>query len=286
MAQMVLSYPSTTVKYGGFSIGRPPWERRKSRSASGVHCCSCSSTKEKEVEMGVFSKVENVRKSSRSREIIKEIDDDDDEKKEEEEEKLDWLVVSEEYGWQVRRLVVEDGEMRRVAFVQADAFHTPVLLFNDLFFEFFKAEVLSGLLYKLKNSPPSRYACLVAEPTTTSSTRESQGKLVGVVDVTVQRDASVLQHIQGAQEYLYISGLAVSKSFRRRKIASVLMKACEMLAILWGFEYLVLRAYEEDSGARTLYSKAGYQLVSVDPPWMSSWIGRKPRVIMIKRLNI
>ncbi|KAK3230077.1 hypothetical protein Dsin_001958 [Dipteronia sinensis] len=131
----------------------------------------------------------------------------------------------------------------------------------------------------------SKYACLVAEPATNSS-RESQGKLVGVVDVTVQRDTPVLQHLQGAKEYPYISGLAVSKSFRRRKIASVLLKACDMLAILWGYEYLVLRAYEEDLGAETLYSKAGYHVVSGDPPWLSSWIGRKRRVLLIKRSNI
>lgn len=99
----------------------------------------------------------------------------------------------DEYGWKVRRLVEEDGEMRKVAQVQAQAFHVPMVLFNDLFFEFFqvfffflffsflfplfctmflyfhlsscfwnflswkiKAEVLSGLLYKLRNSAPDR----------------------------------------------------------------------------------------------------------------------------------
>ena len=44
----------------------------------------------------------------------------------------------DEYGWKVRRLVEEDGEMRKVAQVQAQAFHVPVVLFNDLFFEFFQ----------------------------------------------------------------------------------------------------------------------------------------------------
>ncbi|KAK4860421.1 hypothetical protein QYF36_023503 [Acer negundo] len=276
MAHMLVSYPSTTVKCEGFSRGVPPWERRQSRAAGVVQRCSCSSTE----EVGVFGKVENESKRSKSRSReIKEIDNN----KENDESKLDCLVS--EFGWEVRRLVVEDDEMRRVAFLQAQAFHIPVFLFNDLFFDFFQAEVFSGLLYKIKNSPPDRYACLVAEPDTNSS-RESQGKLVGVVDVTVQRDAPVLQHLQGAQEYLYISGLAVSKSFRRRKIASVLLKACDMLAILWGYEYLVLRAYEEDLGAQTLYSKAGYQVVSGDPPWLSSWIGRKRRVLFIKQSNM
>ncbi|RVW12195.1 Retrovirus-related Pol polyprotein from transposon RE2 [Vitis vinifera] len=61
-----------------------------------------------------------------------------------------------EYGWKVRRLVEEDSEMRKVAHIQSQAFHVPVALFNDLLFEFFQAEVPSGLVYKLRNSPPDR----------------------------------------------------------------------------------------------------------------------------------
>ncbi|KAJ0087258.1 hypothetical protein Patl1_07531 [Pistacia atlantica] len=196
-------------------------------------------------------------------------------------EEFEYLVS--EFGWKARRLAKEDDEMRKVAAIQAEAFHIPVLFFDDVFFEFFKAEVLSGLLYKLRNSPPNRYACLVAEPN--NEAIKSQNKLVGVVDVTVLRDEDVLQRLHGAEEYLYVSGLAVSKTFRRRKIGSVLLKACDMLAIVWGFKYLALRAYEEDYGARKLYSKSGYEVVSGDPPWMSTWIGRKRRVLMIKRVN-
>ncbi|OMO93444.1 hypothetical protein COLO4_16875 [Corchorus olitorius] len=155
-------------------------------------------------------------------------------------------------------------------------------LFDDYFYEFFQAEVLAGLIYKLRNSPPDRYACLVAESPTDANS-ESQKDLVGVVDVTALRDNDVLKHLDGAQEYLYVSGLAVSKSFRRRKIASCLLKACDMLSILWGFNFIALRAYEDDFGARKLYSNAGYRVVSGDPPWFTSWIGRRRRVLMIKQ---
>ncbi|KAL4600712.1 hypothetical protein ACB092_11G217900 [Castanea dentata] len=61
-----------------------------------------------------------------------------------------------EYGWKVRRLIENADEMRKAAQVQAEAFHVPLALFNDLFFDFFQAEVLSGLVYKLTNSPPNR----------------------------------------------------------------------------------------------------------------------------------
>nr|GMD57797.1 putative acyl-CoA N-acyltransferase [Ipomoea batatas] len=128
-----------------------------------------------------------------------------------------------------------------------------------------QAEVLAGLIHRLRNSPPDRYACLVAE----ASKEGSEFKeVVGVVDATVYRDNDVLRHLPAAaDEYLYISGIAVLHKFRRQKVATALLKACEMVANLWGLEYLVLRAYEDDWGARKLYSNAGYRVVSTDPPW-------------------
>ncbi|KAI3757166.1 hypothetical protein L6452_04700 [Arctium lappa] len=189
----------------------------------------------------------------------------------------------EGYGWQVRKMVEKDDEMRSVANIQAQAFHQPLFLFNDVFFQFFQAEVLAGLLYRLRNSPPDRYACLVAE---TSTIDDQKKQLVGVVDVTVFRDESVLKHLSEANEYLYVSGIAVLHDFRRKKVASVLLKACETLALLWGYKYLVLRAYEDDLGARKLYTNAGYTIVSGDPVWTTSWIGRRRRILMLKQCDM
>lgn len=44
--------------------------------------------------------------------------------------------------WGVRRMERVGDEMRRVAEVQAEAFHEPVALFNDFFFEFFKVNII------------------------------------------------------------------------------------------------------------------------------------------------
>ena len=46
--------------------------------------------------------------------------------------------LAREAGWGVRRMGRVGEEMRRVAQVQAEAFHAPVPLFNDFFFDFFK----------------------------------------------------------------------------------------------------------------------------------------------------
>lgn len=188
----------------------------------------------------------------------------------------------DENGWKVRRMIETEQEMRNVAAVQAEAFYQPLIFLNHLFFQFFQAEVLSALLYRLKNSPPDRYACLVAEAS--SDTPEIEQDLVGVVDATVYRDVDVLQYLPGATEYIYISGIAVLNKFRRQKVATTLLKACDVLARYWSFEYLVLRAYEDDFGARQLYTNAGYIVVSGDAPWKTTWIGRRRRVLMIKRV--
>jgi hypothetical protein len=59
----------------------------------------------------------------------------------------------------------------------------------------------------------NRYACLVVEAMANVS--DSQKQLVGVVDVTVLRDQTVMDHLPlEAEEYLYVSGIAVLKAFR------------------------------------------------------------------------
>lgn len=48
------------------------------------------------------------------------------------------LLLSNEHGWEVRRLDETEDEMRKVAQIQAEAFYEPPILFHDLFFEFFQ----------------------------------------------------------------------------------------------------------------------------------------------------
>ncbi|PHT77609.1 hypothetical protein T459_15661 [Capsicum annuum] len=187
--------------------------------------------------------------------------------------------VLNENGWTVRRITneTEMDIMREVAAVRAEAFCRRIPFSKYLFFQ---GEELSRLGSKLKNYPPERYACLVAEAS--SDIAEVEQDVVGVVDVTVYRDDDVLQHLPGATEYVYIAGVAVSNKFRRQKVATTLLKACDVLARVWGYEYLVLRAYEDDFGARHLYTNAGYKVVSSDALWKTKWIGRR-RVLMVKQ---
>ena len=71
---------------------------------------------------------------------------------------------------------------------------------------------------------------------------------------------------------------------RRQKVGTVLLKACDALSQQWRYNYLALRAYEDDLGARRLYSSAGYSVVARDPLWWAM-LGMRRRVLMIKQSN-
>jgi hypothetical protein len=59
-------------------------------------------------------------------------------------------------GWGVRRMGRVGEEMRRVALVQAEAFHIPVALFNDFFFNFFKVCITSNDFFFTRHHTCSR----------------------------------------------------------------------------------------------------------------------------------
>lgn len=53
--------------------------------------------------------------------------------------------LASEFGWGVRRMLQIGEEMRSVAYIQAEAFHVPVFLFDDFFFQFFQVFSLSQI---------------------------------------------------------------------------------------------------------------------------------------------
>ncbi|BBN09066.1 hypothetical protein MPTK1_4g16870 [Marchantia polymorpha subsp. ruderalis] len=201
----------------------------------------------------------------------------------------DYLAVG--YGWRVRAAALNNlEELMRVADIQTDAFHITAAAFDDLFYKLFHAEVLSSLQYKARHSPPDRYSCLLAEkdPSQPGYLEDfledgDETRIVGAVDVTALMDSNIVSLLPGAYEYLYISGMAVDSAYRRRSVATLLLEACIARASDWGFKYLVLHAYEDDIGARNLYSRAGFRTVGGDALWMTKFLGRRRRVVMARR---
>lgn len=203
-----------------------------------------------------------------------------DEQREDHTQKQDTLISA--HGWGVLRIDHDDIDLlKQFADVQAETFHVTTALFNDFCFAIFKGEILSSILHKIRHATPNRYACLAALPDCLQPRR----RIVGVVDAAAMTDRDVLRGLPGVDEYLYISGMAVDSKYRRQKVATALLEACDLTAMQWGFKALVLQAYEDDTAARSLYSRAGYTVISADPLWLSTWLGRRRRVIMAKKIS-
>jgi hypothetical protein len=109
----------TTPKNACYRVRRRTW------SSSMLQCCSTSSSSSSEQLYFADQKVKL------------EIENDSENMK----QKFDFLVC--EYGWRIRRLIMNADEIKMAADVQAEAFHVPVALFNNLFFQFFKVLLLS-----------------------------------------------------------------------------------------------------------------------------------------------
>eukprot|EP00252_Welwitschia_mirabilis_P013585 TRINITY_DN2988_c0_g1_i1.p1 TRINITY_DN2988_c0_g1~~TRINITY_DN2988_c0_g1_i1.p1 ORF type:complete len:295 (+),score=43.59 TRINITY_DN2988_c0_g1_i1:507-1391(+) len=204
-------------------------------------------------------------------------------------EKEESEYLANGYGWRVRLVKNLKNELEKVADIKAKAFHEESPVFDKLLYAIFKAEILSGIHYNIRHALPNRYACLIAEAdcqcTETELSEMQERKIVGVVEAVADTEGEVLCHLEGAQEYLYLHSMAVSPCYRRKKVATTLLKACDYLALLWGFDYVALQAYEEDMVAKKLYMNAGYKVASRNPSWAATLLGRKPRVLMIKKVR-
>eukprot|EP00303_Exanthemachrysis_gayraliae_P007118 CAMPEP_0206012834 /NCGR_PEP_ID=MMETSP1464-20131121/15502_1 /ASSEMBLY_ACC=CAM_ASM_001124 /TAXON_ID=119497 /ORGANISM="Exanthemachrysis gayraliae, Strain RCC1523" /LENGTH=306 /DNA_ID=CAMNT_0053386535 /DNA_START=36 /DNA_END=956 /DNA_ORIENTATION=+ len=93
------------------------------------------------------------------------------------------------------------------------------------------------------------YTCLVAE---------SNGGLVGAVELGVEVVSPAEGSNAQSRRMPYLSSLAVHPSYRRGGIGSSLVRECEQLAVQWGFAELCLDTAESNGAARALYTAEGY----------------------------
>jgi ribosomal protein S18 acetylase RimI-like enzyme len=80
----------------------------------------------------------------------------------------------------------------------------------------------------------------------------------------------------------YLANLAVEIGHRRRSVAQQLMLTCEHQAEAWGYGQIYLTVMANNQAARSLYVKAGYEIVQRDPGWLS----RGERLLMRKALMV
>jgi ribosomal protein S18 acetylase RimI-like enzyme len=108
--------------------------------------------------------------------------------------------------------------------------------------------------------------------------------ILGVIEVGVQDEADVLQHLpRGLETYAYISSMAVASHVRRCGIGAALLQAAEQQAKLWGQDLLALHVYETNDRAMKLYESHGLANHAADPAWRR-FVGGKVRQLMVKWL--
>jgi ribosomal protein S18 acetylase RimI-like enzyme len=115
------------------------------------------------------------------------------------------------------------------------------------------------------------------------------GSLVGVVEVGVQDEEDVLQHLQRSQlpsngTYAYITSMAVAPHLRRCGVGRALLQAAEQQAANWEQELVALHVYENNAPAFKLYERHGLRCCAKDPSW-KGMLGGKVRQLMIKTVT-
>jgi ribosomal protein S18 acetylase RimI-like enzyme len=112
------------------------------------------------------------------------------------------------------------------------------------------------------------------------------GSVLGVVEVGVQDEADVLQHLKRGQlpangTYAYITSMAVAPHLRRCGVGRALLQAAEQQAANWEQELVALHVYEANAAAIRLYERHGMRCCAQDPAW-KGMLGGKVRQLMIK----
>lgn len=117
-----------------------------------------------------------------------------------------------------------------------------------------------------------------------SASSSGRSNILGVIEVGVQDEQDVLQHMpRGMETYAYISSMAVASNVRRCGIGAALLQAAEQQAALWGQQLLALHVYETNDRAVKLYESHGLVNHAADPAWRR-YVGGKVRQLMIKWL--
>jgi len=84
----------------------------------------------------------------------------------------------------------------------------------------------------------------------------------------------------------YFASMAVDPSARRSGAARAMLGAAEALAACWGLGVLALHVYADNAGALSLYGGQGWREVEREPAWVAWVPGKRPRVLMAKRVGV
>lgn len=135
--------------------------------------------------------------------------------------------------------------------------------------------IQEDLRSRLRSASP-HYSCFVVVD------RERSDYLVGTVEVAVRNENPWSPK---ANQYVYLSNLAVRSEYRRQGIALKMLVKCDAVVRKWGFQSVYLHVLETNHSARQLYWKLGYRLQEAQSGFTSLLFGQPRRLFLKKQLN-
>lgn len=145
---------------------------------------------------------------------------------------------------------------------------------GHLLYWLLRASISADLQWRLHRSRP-QYACWLAAV----ETELGQQQVVGVAELEVRRDWPWQPAI------VYVFNLTVHPQWRRRGIATALLRTCETRAQTWGFSALQLHVLASNQKAQNLYEKLGYIQQGIERGWDYWLMGCSPRLVLVKGVN-
>ncbi|MEA5470526.1 GNAT family N-acetyltransferase [Spirulina sp. 06S082] len=177
------------------------------------------------------------------------------------------------------------GDVRGLSAILADSFYSHQG-FMFLIHPLLRLGISEDLRTRLKSATP-HYSCLAAIATIDTPSAQKQDT-AGVVEMTVRSNYQTTKAKESGgkvgefSDYLYLSNLAVSQSYRRQGIARRLLLSCEPLALKWGYQDIYLHVLDDNEGAKQLYLNLGYNIDRIES-YPNRWIVPRPNRLLLRK---